>query len=87
MLFSHYPRKKLPKAIAEQRLDMPDHTNGDGRGRRICDPALARQVGEQLNIPVAILPDEGHMLEPSVSKALRRVLLPKGTVRNLTKEI
>ena len=80
MLFSRPPReKKLHKAIAEQRLDMPDHLEiVTGAEDEICDPALARQVGEQLNIPVAILPDEGHMLEPSsVEGALQRVLLPK----------
>jgi threonine dehydratase len=39
----------------------------------ICDPALARQVGQQLGINVSILPNEGHMLElASVESALQR---------------
>ena len=80
MLFSRPPREKtLHQAIAGQRLGLPDHleivTGGEDE---ICDPALARQVGQQLGINVSILPNEGHMLEPaSVESALQR-FLPMG---------
>jgi pimeloyl-ACP methyl ester carboxylesterase len=77
MLFSRPPREKtLRKAIAEQRLGMPDHLEIlTGAKDEICDPALAQQVGEQLGISVSILHDEGHMLEPSsVERALSRFL-------------
>jgi len=80
MLLSRPPREKtLHKAIAEQRLGMPDHLEiVTGAEDEICDPALARQVGEQLGINVSILPNEGHMLDPvSVESALQR-LLPMG---------
>ena len=80
MLFSRPPREKtLHQAIAEQRLGMPDHLEiVTGAEDEICDPALARQVGEQLGINVSILPNEGHMLDPvSVESALQR-LLPMG---------
>jgi hypothetical protein len=65
MLFSRPPREKtLHQAISEQRLGMPDHLEiVTGEEDEICDPALARQIGEQMNIPVSILPNEGHMLE------------------------
>jgi len=80
MLFSRPPREKtLHQAIAEQRLGVPDHmeivTGGEDE---ICDPLLARRVGEQLGISVSILASEGHMLEPSsVERALQR-FLPMG---------
>jgi hypothetical protein len=80
MLLSRPPREKtLHQAIAEQRLGMPDHmeivTGGEDE---ICDPLLARRVGEQLGISVSILASEGHMLEPSsVERALQR-FLPMG---------
>ena len=77
MLFSRPPREKtLHQAIADQRLGMPDHLEiVTGAEDEICDPALARQVGEQLGINVSILPNEGHMLEPaSVESALQRFL-------------
>jgi predicted alpha/beta hydrolase family esterase len=77
MLFSRPPREKtLHQAIAERRLGMPDHLEiVTGAEDEICDPALARQVGEQLGINVSILPNEGHMLEPaSVESALQRFL-------------
>ena len=77
MLFSRPPREKtLHKAIAEQRLGIPDHMEiVTGAEDEICDPELAWQVGEQLGISVSILPTEGHMLEPSsVERALRRFL-------------
>ena len=80
MLLSRPPREKtLHKAIAERRLGMPDHLEiVTGAEDEICDPALARQVGEQLGINVSILPNEGHMLEPtSVESALQR-FLPMG---------
>jgi hypothetical protein len=76
-LFSRPPREKtLHQAIAGQRLGMPDHLEiVTGAEDEICDPALARQVGEQLGINVSILPNEGHMLEPaSVESALQRFL-------------
>jgi len=81
MLLSRPPREKtLHKAIAEQRLGMPDHLEiVTGAEDEICDPALARQVGEQLGINVSILPNEGHMLEAaSVESALQRFLLMGG---------
>ena len=77
MLFSRPPREKtLHQAIADQRLGTPDHLEiVTGAEDEICDPALARQVGEQLGINVSILPNEGHMLEPaSVESALQRFL-------------
>ena len=77
MLFSRPPReKKLHKAIAEQRLGIPDHLEiVTGAEDKICDPALATWVGEQLRISVSILPDEGHMLKPtSVEDVLNRFL-------------
>jgi len=80
MLFSRPPREKtLHQAIAEQRLGVPDHMEiVTGAQDEICDPALARQVCEQLGINVSILPNEGHMLEPaSVESALQR-FLPMG---------
>ena len=81
MLFSRPPREKtLHKAIAEQRLGMPAHLEiVIGQEDEICDPALAQQLGEQLGISVSILPDEGHMLEPSsVECALQRFLQERG---------
>ena len=78
MLFSRPPRERtLHQAISEQRLGMPDHLEiVTGEDDEICDPALARQIGKRLNIPVSILPSEGHMLAPSsVESALNRFLL------------
>ena len=75
MLFSRPPREKtLHQAISEQRLGMPDHLEiVTGEEDEICDPALARKIGKQLNVPVSILPNEGHMLVPSsVERALNR---------------
>ena len=77
MLFSRPPREKtLHRAITEHRLGMPSHLEiVTGAEDEICDPALARQVGEQLGISISILPNEGHMLEPSsVERALQRFL-------------
>ena len=77
MLFSRPPREKtLHQAISEQRLGMPDHLEiVTGEEDEICDPALAKQIGKQLNIAVSILPNEGHMLLPSsVESALNRFL-------------
>ena len=77
MLFSRPPRERtLHQAISEQRLGMPDHLEiVTGEDDEICDPALASQISEQLNIPVSILPKEGHMLAPSsVERALNRFL-------------
>ena len=82
MLFSRPPREKtLHKAIAEQRLGMPDHLEiVTGAEDEICDPALAQQLGEQLGISVSILPDEGHMLEiQSVERIVKRFLLAQET--------
>ena len=76
MLFSRPPREKtLHQAVSEQRLGMPDYLEiVTGEEDEICDPALARQIGEQMNIPMSILPNQGHMLEPSsVEGALRRL--------------
>ena len=77
MLLSRPPREKtLHKAIAEQRLGMPSYLEiVTGQEDEICDPALARQVGEKMGIPVSILPNQGHMLEPSsVEDAIQRFL-------------
>ena len=77
MLFSRPPREKtLHQAIAEQRLGVPNHMEiVTGAEDEICDAALARRVGEQLGISLSILPNEGHMLEPSsVERALQRFL-------------
>ena len=77
MLFSRPPLEKtLHQAIIEQRLGMPDHLEiVTGQEDEICDPALTRQVGKQLGISISILPNEGHMLEPSsVERALQRFL-------------
>ena len=77
MLFSRPPREKtLHQAISEQRLGMPDHLEiVTGEEDEICDPALARQIGEQMKIPVSILPNEGHMLAASsVERVLNRFL-------------
>ena len=77
MLFSRPPREKtLHKAIAEQRLGLPDHMEiVTGAEDEICDPALAQQLGEQLGISVSILPDEGHMLNATkVAAAVDRFL-------------
>jgi len=59
---------------------MPDHLEiVTGAEDEICDPALARQSGEQLEVRVSVLPDEGHMLEPSsVEDALKRFLPVEG---------
>ena len=64
MLFSRPPRENtLHKAIAEQRLGMPDHLEiVTGQEDEICDPVLAWRVSEQLGIKVSILSNEGHML-------------------------
>ena len=81
MLFSRPPREKtLHSAIKEQRLGIPKHLEiVTGAEDEICDPALARRVGEQLGISLSILPNEGHMLEPaSVECALRRFLPATG---------
>lgn len=81
MLFSRPPREQtLHRAIKEQRLGMPNHLEiVTGQEDEICDPALARQVGEQLGISISILPNEGHMLEPaSVECALHRFLPARG---------
>ena len=62
--------------IRHAQLGMPDHLEiVTGEEDEICDPALARQIGEQMNIQVSILPNEGHMLVPSsVEHALNRFL-------------
>ena len=81
MLFSRPPREKtLHKAIAGQRLGIPDHLEiVTGAEDEICDPTLAQQLGEQLGVSVSMLPDEGHMLEPSsVEEALKRFLPMEG---------
>ena len=81
MLFSRPPREKmLHQAIIEQRLGVPGHLEiVTGQEDEICDPALARQAGEQLGISISILPNEGHMLEPaSVERALHRFLPARG---------
>tara|TARA_Y100000385_G_scaffold155989_1_gene161798 strand:+ start:353 stop:907 length:555 start_codon:yes stop_codon:yes gene_type:complete len=83
MLLSRPPREKtLHKAIAEQRLGIPDHleivTGGEDE---ICDPALARQVGKQMGINVSIFPNEGHMLESSSVKGALNRFLPTEGVR------
>ena len=56
---------------------MPNHLEiVTGEEDEICDPTLARQIGEQMNIPVSILPNEGHMLVPSsVERALNLFLV------------
>ena len=77
MLLSRPPREKtLHKAIAEQRLGMPNHMEiVTGQQDEICDPELASQLGKQLKIEVMILPSEGHMLSAEkVSSSLRRFL-------------
>ena len=77
MLFSRPPREKtLHKAIAEQRLGMPDHLEiVTGQEDEICDPALALRIGIQLNIEVSILQGEGHMLHTTkVSEILGQFL-------------
>lgn len=77
MLSSRPPREKtLHRAISEQRLGMPDHLEiVTGEEDEICDPALARQIGEQMKIPVSILANEGHMLAASsVERVLNRFL-------------
>ena len=55
---------------------MPDHLEiVTGEEDEICDPALARQIGEQMKIPVSILANEGHMLAASsVERVLNRFL-------------
>ena len=77
MLFSRPPREKtLHKAIAEQRLGMPDHMEiMTGAEDEICDPALAAQVSAQIGVSVSILPNEGHMLNArKVTAAVNRFL-------------
>ena len=81
MLFSRPPREKtLLKAIAEQRLGMPNHMEiVTGAEDEICDPALAAKTGGQLGIEVEILAGEEHMLRPHVvSKYLQRFLYGHG---------
>ena len=81
MLFSRPPREKmLHKAIAEQRLGMPDHMEiVSGAEDEICDPALATKIGEQLGTKVAILAGEEHMLRPHVvSRYLQHFLYGHG---------
>ena len=81
MLFSRPPREQtLHSAIKEQRLGIPKHLEiVTGAEDEICDTALARQIGEQLGISLSILPNEGHMLEPSsVERALQRFLQERG---------
>ena len=77
MLFTRPPREKtLHKAIAEQRLGMPDHLEiVTGQEDEICDPTLALRIGGQLDIAVSILHGEGHMLSAGkVSNALSEFL-------------
>ena len=77
MLLSRPPREKtLHKAIAEQRLGVPDHLEiVTGQEDEICDPTLASRIGKQLDIEVSILHGEGHMLnETKVSELLVQFL-------------
>ena len=80
MLFSRPPREKtLHQAISEQRLGMPDHLEiVTGEEDEICDPTLARKVGEQMGVPVSILPNQGHMLEPSSVEGAVQHFLQEG---------
>ena len=34
-----------------------------GEDDEVCDPNLARTIGQKLNIPVTVLKGQGHMLE------------------------
>jgi len=81
MLFSRPPREAtLKRAIQDGRLGMPAHLQiVTGAKDEICDPELAIRVGDQLNIDVSVLADEGHMLEQtSVSLAVERFLGIRG---------
>lgn len=76
-LLSRPPREKsLHRAVAEQWLGMPHHLEiVTGAKDEICDPALARKIGAQLDINVSILEGEGHMLNATkVSEVLGQFL-------------
>ena len=77
MLFSRPPREaSLKRAISEQNLAKVQHLEIlTGEDDEICNPAMACEVGQQLNFPVKILRGQGHMLkQESVAAAVSAFL-------------
>ena len=73
MLFSRPPREaSLKRAISDMNLGQVQHLEIlTGEDDEVCDPNLARTIGQKLNIPVTVLRGQGHMLQPrSVATAV-----------------
>ena len=78
------PVKQAKRAISDMNLGQVEHleilTGGDDE---VCDPNLARTIGQQLNIPVTVLKGQGHMLEQqSVATAIDAFLRIQGGKRD-----
>ena len=66
MLFSRPPREKtLRTAIESRRLGIPPHMEiVTGKDDEICDWQVAQKFSTDLNISIAVLDGEGHMISP-----------------------
>ena len=78
MLFSRPPREKtLRTAIESRRLGIPPHMEiVTGKDDEVCDWQLAQKFSTALNISIAVLDGEGHMISPEkVSQAVDSFLM------------
>ena len=85
MLFSRPPREaSLKRAISDMNLGQVEHLEIlTGEDDEVCDPNLARSIGQQLNIPVTVLKGQGHMLEQqSVATVIDAFLRIQGGKRD-----
>ena len=78
MLFSRPPREKtLRTAIESGRLGIPPHMEiVTGKDDEVCDWQLAQKFSIAMNISIAVLDGEGHMISPEkVSQAVDSFLM------------
>ena len=78
MLFSRPPREKtLRTAIESGRLGIPPHMEiVTGKDDEVCDWQLAQKFSAAMNISIAVLDGEGHMISPEkVSQAVDSFLM------------
>ena len=78
MLFSRPPREKtLRTAIESRRLGIPPHMEiVTGKDDEVCDWQLAQKFSTAMDISIAVLDGEGHMISPEkVSQAVDSFLM------------
>ena len=78
MLFSRPPREKtLRTAIESGRLGIPPHVEiVTGKDDEVCNWQVAQKFSTTMNIPIAVLDGEGHMISPAkVSQAVDSFLM------------